>query len=78
MTPRQGWQASCTTLLSSLFWLCSPHPPSLQCRVKTWEESKGEVDGIEAATTDFKRDLEIVICRTAAKAFPVRRRPDDT
>ena len=66
-------------VLTFLSELCShPAPPRpLQWRVKTWEESKGEVDGIEATTADFQRNLEIVICREAAKAFPVCPCPDE-
>ena len=49
--------------------------PSSQCRVKTWEESKGEISGVGAdAASDaaVRRELEVRICREAAKAFPVR------
>mmetsp|Transcript_63248 Transcript_63248/g.173856 ORF Transcript_63248/g.173856 Transcript_63248/m.173856 type:complete len:291 (-) Transcript_63248:463-1335(-) len=47
--------------------------PSSQCRVKTWEESKGEISGVGAdAASDaaVRRELEVRICREAAKAFP--------
>ena len=49
--------------------------PSSQCHVKTWEESKGEISGVGAdAASDaaVRRELEVRICREAAKAFPVR------